>query len=76
LVIGWLCGTGLAFGLVVVLRPVPWPAVVHWLRSPTGLYVQVGTALVFELSGGALVPPPAGAATNASRPRAVDGLAA
>jgi hypothetical protein len=64
LVIGWLCGTGLAFGLVVMLRPVPWPAVMQWVRSPTGLYVQVGTALVFQLSGGALVVPPAALSVN------------
>jgi hypothetical protein len=56
LVIGWLCGIGLAFGIVVLLRQVYGPAVVHWLRSPTGLYVQVVVAvLVFQFSGGALV---------------------
>ena len=55
LVIGALCGIGLAFGIVVLLTSAPWPAVVHWLRSPTGLYVQSGAALVFQLSGAALV---------------------
>ena len=55
LVIGWLCGIGLAFGLMFEARSVPRPAIVHWLRSPTGLYVQSGAALVFQLSGGALV---------------------
>ncbi len=41
-VIGALCGIGLVFGALVLLRSVPWPAVLHWLRSPTGLYVQSG----------------------------------
>lgn len=51
LVIGWLCGIRLMF----VARSAPWPAVVHWLRSSPGLYVQSGAAMVFQLSGGALV---------------------
>jgi hypothetical protein len=51
LVIGWLCGIRLMF----VARSAPWPAVVHWLRSSPGLYVQSGAAMVFQRSGGALV---------------------
>lgn len=54
-VIGALCGIGLVVGVVVLLRSVHWPAVVHWLRSPTGLYVQSGAALVLQFSGGVLV---------------------
>ena len=38
-----------------VARSLPWPAAVHWLRTPTGLYVQSAAALVFQLSGGSLV---------------------
>lgn len=55
MVIGWLCGIGLASGSCSWLGQCPGPAVVHWLRTPTGLYVQSGAALVFQLSGGALV---------------------
>lgn len=55
MVIGWLCGIGLAFGLMFVARSAPWLAVVHWLHSSHGLYVQSGAAMVFQLSGGALV---------------------
>ena len=47
--------SGFAFGIVVLLRQVYRPAVVHGLRSPTRLYVQSGAALVFQLSGAALV---------------------
>ena len=55
LTIGALCGIGLVLALAVLLRSVHWPAVVHGLRSPTGLYVQSGAALVFQFSGAALV---------------------